>query len=261
MRRERIRRVLSAIVAFQAVSCFGATVDVFFVGGQSNATTYLRDGIANRLTSSGLFTNLQVVYINHPGAGLDSWYNSGQRQANYLSDFYNPAPDAKGAMESALDAISAAGNTYRIRDLFWFQGESDISSPSLYANKFNVMLGQVSSDLNRGAAVPFTVALIQANPNDQYMTPALYSLTQDLRAVQKTMATDSPVGTWADSGIFPRGDAWHLSNADAVTFGGMMADAYVASVPEPISIGTIGIFCALALCRPASRSRSGVASL
>lgn len=253
--------VIAVIVAFQAFSCLAATVDVFFVGGQSNATTSLRDGIANRLVNSGLFTNPQVVYINHPGAGLDSWYSNGQRQANYLSDFYDPASDAKGAMESALDSISAAGNTYRLRNLFWFQGESDVPSPGLYAGKFGVMLTQISSDLNRGAAVPFTVALIQANPNDPYMTPALYSLTQDLRAVQKTMAIDSPVGTWADSGGFPRGDAWHLSNADAVTFGGMMADAYVASVPEPASLASLGILCVLARRRQTRRNRSGVGTL
>src|SRR5688572_4370894 len=143
-----------------------AEVDIFFVGGQSNATTAFRDGVQSALVASGKFPNMQVVWMQHSGNPIAQWYNNG-RQANYLADLYNPSA-SKGALETTCDNIVAAGNTYRIRGFFWFQGEGDthnVAETELYAAKFKGLLGQLATDLNHGEPVPFGLTLIAYNPS------------------------------------------------------------------------------------------------
>ncbi len=225
----------SAIVSANSAA---GVVDVFFVGGQSNAKSTFRDGIEAALIASGRFLNLEIVYDTHPGQYIKNWYDGG-RKGFYLEDLYDPSPDAKGLLETACDKITAEGKMYRIRGFFWFQGETDRFSdwPSLYAARFNDMLSQLSSDLNRNEPVPFGISLIGCNP--ELLPQSEVDGVLAVREVQRTIATSSPVGSYADSDVYPRADALHVSISDLVLFGGDLANAFLANAPTMTVTGSL----------------------
>lgn len=223
-------------------------VDLFFVGGQSNATTNFLAGIRSALLASGQFSNPQVVWKQHSGRPLHHWFHQG-RQTNYLADLFDPSPGL-GALEAAVSNIVVTGGSYRLRGFFWFQGEGDTHNTNevnAYAAKFRGILDQLATDLNRGQPVPFAITLIGYN-RDRPPQPPHTKLDQTgpvaaLREVQRKLALDSPVGSFADSWDAPRSDTWHLTPRSAFAFGTALAEAFLArqgGVTNSISIPTGG---------------------
>ena len=230
--------VLAAVLACWTAAARAAVVDVFFVGGQSNATSNFYDGVRSGLIASGQFPNMQVVWKQHGGTPIASWYNNG-RKVYYLEDLYDPGA-SNGAVESVCSNVVASGNTYRIRGFFWFQGEADthyVSETEAYGAKFTGLLEQLATDLNNGDPVPFGMTLIAYNP-DKPPIPPTTPLDQTepvaaMRVVQRNLALDSPVGSYADSSGYERMDTWHLPATVATNFGIALAEAFVAAQPGP----------------------------
>jgi autotransporter-associated beta strand protein len=180
---------------------------------------------------------MQLVWMQHSGNPIAQWYNNG-RQANYLADLYNPSA-SKGALEAACDNIVAAGNTYRIRGFFWFQGEGDthdVPETELYAAKFKGLLGQLATDLNHGESVPFAITLIAYNPSIPPAPPNTptdqVAAVEAMRVVQQNLADNSPIGCYADSWGYARSDTWHLTASAATSFGSALANRFVTPVPD-----------------------------
>ena len=143
-----------------------ATINVFFAGGQSNAKQPWVDSIESTLTTSGAYQNVLVVNSAHPGNWLSQWYTD-TANANYSYDFYNA--NGTGLLESSLNEIEQAGDTFVFTGLFWFQGEGDTGAQSaidLYGSRFLAMLEQLSNDINGDVirSVDFTMVIIDANP-------------------------------------------------------------------------------------------------
>ena len=130
---------------------------------------------------------------------------------------------------------TAAGNTYRIRGLFWFHGEGDRYLSSTYAAKFNGLLSQLAADLNHGEPVPFGITLIAYNTS--YVPPPSQAEVDGimaLREVQRGIATNATSGSYADSWDYPRADIWHVlindGPPDSLTrFGSALGNAFLAA--------------------------------
>lgn len=208
-------------------------VDLFFVGGQSNATTNFYAGIRSELIASAKFPDLQVVWKQHSGNPIHNWFNQHPR-TNYLVDLFDPSA-GMGALEAAASNIVATGGSYRIRGYFWFQGEGDTHNTNevnAYAAKFTGMLDQLAVDLNDGRPVPFAIMLIGYNTNKPPQPPHI-KLDQTgpvaaLREVQRRLAENSAAGSHADSWGFPRVDTWHLTPTGAFDAGSALAGAFLS---------------------------------
>ena len=225
------------LLALGTAAARATMVDVFFVGGQSNATTNFFAGVRSALIASRQFPNMQVVWEYHPGRQIASWYD-GSRQSNYLADLYDPSTGT-GALQTACSNIVAAGNSYRIRGFFWFQGEGDthsVDEANLWPAKFTGMLGQLATDLNGGSPVPFALTLIAYNTNLPPVPPNTptdqVAAVAAMRTNQLNVALASPVGSYADSWGYARSDTWHLTTSAATSFGSALANAFIAAHPS-----------------------------
>lgn len=209
-----------------------ATVDVFFVGGQSNAKPEFAHGIEEVLRASGRYPQLRVVYINHSGRMIACWWDvsANALAPYYLTDFLNPAYPApvitpldrdasgkpksintKGALKTALDEIAAAGDTGRVSGFFWFQGETDapVRLPvqtlefyrAHYGAALTAMLARIAGDLNHGEPVPFALARIATGKGDRSDQICNYAL---ISHVQQEVADASPVGVALDTETYTR---------------------------------------------------------
>jgi len=220
----------------------GATVDVFFADGQSNAKPMWAQGIRDSLASSGAYQNVLVVDTMHSGNWLSNWWITGP-QTNYQADFFDPS--GTGLLQQQLQSITAAGDSYRFAGLFWFQGEGDSAdafSTSIYSSRFMSMLSQLSTDLGSvGAPINFDLALIDYNP--AYTTlPANASVPAHVdafRQMQIDLATANN-GAYFDTRGYARTDLWHLTGAELYTVGQQMgaqfASTFAAPVPVPSSL-------------------------
>jgi len=217
-----------------------AVKNVFFAGGQSNAKSQWADAIEAQLSSDPTYDNVVMVHMIHSGNPLSNWYTTTP-QANYQADLYKG--DGTAALESALDSITGAGDTYRLSGFFWFQGESDSGSATSraeYDNRFRAMLGQLKSDLSLSYDIDYTLAVIDA---DAGHTPSgrTYADVDALRNNQINMAATDTHGNYHDTRGFDRGDTWHVTTSGALqSLGTAMAnshvDAFGAGTSPPVEL-------------------------
>ena len=227
-----------ALFFFLVSSANAAVIDVFFAGGQSNATDAWADGLSSTLNAQ--YDNALVVYQNHPGMWLRSWYN-GVPKALYEEDFYNDSDT--GLLQSQLDGIVANGDTYNFSGFFWYQGESEITSENdvnQYATRFNAMLDQIQSDLSLD---PFRFVIAAVDANRPLLKDLEVEQIEAMRAVQFEigdqalgMSYDVAAGgyNWIDN------DKWHLDEDSARQLGIDMATAYISAVPVPAAVWLFG---------------------
>ena len=191
-------------------------------------------------------TRIRSCCINtNSGDWLQNWYTDAP-QANYEADFFNTS--GTGYLETQLQAIEANGDNYVFRGFFWFQGEGDTGSDGamdVYAARFTSMLDTLRSDLGLTAPINFTLAVIDANPDSFYDTPAnLANRTradiERMRSIQFAMATDSN-GSQVDTRGYNRTDAWHLDSTSLIQLGTAMAQEHIDTfaVPEPSSVALL----------------------
>ncbi len=232
-----------ALFFFLASSANAAVIDVFFAGGQSNATAAWVDGLSSTLGTQ--YDNPLVVYQNHPGKWLRSWYGGNAEADNgapsdlYKQDFYNNS--GTGMLQSALNDIVANGDTYNFRGLFWYQGESEITSEldvSRYNFRFNSMLDQIQSDLSLD---PFRFVIAAVDANRPLLKDVEIQQIEAMRDVQFGIGNQA-LGASFDiaAGAYNWVDKWHLDQASARLAGIGMASAYISAVPVPAAVWLFG---------------------
>ncbi|GEM_PF-3849630 len=212
-------------------------VDVFLAAGQSNATSTWATGIEEKLNELRPSKASVVVQVNHPGNWMGSWWNDGAAvpgaQQNYV--------DMRDALLAELTSLENEGKTPVYRGLFWFQGEGDAfseSSMSKYAARFKRIVQQVETDSGDSGSTAVLVA-IDANPDPQYdddgVAPheaPMYGVTREkiesMRGIHFALGTDPSLrGFCVDSRGYVRGDAWHLTPAEARALGQEIGQRYV----------------------------------
>jgi hypothetical protein len=153
-----------------SMSAMAENVDVFFLGGQSNATHDWRKGIEAELREAYGEKPFVIVHVFHPGRWLREWITD-EPQALFGEDFFNA--EGTGALEVEFRKLQKQGHTPVWRGLFWLQGEGDTGNPkeqALYAERFLRMRAQVAEQL--GAKLPpFAVGIIDANQDPKYDDP------------------------------------------------------------------------------------------
>lgn len=256
---NRIPGLLMTSFLFLAGVAHAGIINVYFAGGQSNATVDWAAGLEEVLQQYQ--PGSVLVHQNHPGKAINRWYYQ-QPGEFYRSDFY--AEQGGGALQSALADIVSAGDSYRFAGLFWFQGESDtIESDDSrhYASRFTSMLAQIQTDLSLD---PFTYALAVVDAN-RLLVDAWHAARIDaLRAVQFELG-ESIYGLAIDSAAYARTDKWHLGSEAARAFGRDMANAYISydfysSQGKPVSSPTpLAMIVGLLLTWLAVSSRYGKA--
>ncbi len=219
-------------------------VNVFFVGGQSNANDQLSHGVASALAASGRYGNFQIVHINHSGNQLWQWIQAPggvpTPQANYQADFFNSTQT--GALEQAFADIRHNGDTPVLRGFFWFQGEGDTGSATnvnLYRQRFLAMMELLRQDVQQNDPIRFALAIIDAKVDT--LDADRQQLTDQLRAIQLQIGADFEHGVAVDSRPFARSDAWHLVYpTGSYNFGVELGEAFIANdIPEPISFAIL----------------------
>ena len=153
----KVTILVGLVVFFGPVSASAATYNIFFAGGQSNATQSWVTGIEETLQASNQYENVIVIYEMHGSSPLSTWYDNGP-QVNYNSDFFNhDGSPALGQLESML-ASAPVDDEYVFSGLFWFQGEHDAFSATdalLYEERCSQMLQQLSQDVSGNSEVNF----------------------------------------------------------------------------------------------------------
>ncbi len=239
------RWLISFTVFF--ICCFSnvisaATVSVFFAGGQSNATPRWASAIEQTLADSGSYENVLVVHAYHPGNWMYEWFNESP-QGNYFHDFFNAS--GTGVLESALNEIAVAGNTYVFSGLFWFQGEGDTGSyqhMDIYQQRFLGMLDRLQLDIygQVEGELPFMMTLIDGNPDYEMPAGRTWEQIEYMRQLQMTIASNASYGSFVDSRGYERRDDWHLTGSEAERLGGATANQFlsqqtISPVPVPPS--------------------------
>ncbi len=207
-----------------------AVVNVYFAGGQSNMVQNVSTSIQSAIREDQ--PGAVVIRQNWSGNPLYKWSLSGIRQSNYLSDLLQ--------VQNTMATITASGDTPVFSGLFWFQGESDISGTSQsYITRFLDMIGFYTQDL--GVTVPYSLALIDCNPSNQYYTSTIGANVDVMRETQKSLGelTD---GSYFDTRGFIRVDLWHLKTTSQTAVGTGMGQAFVNKfiIPE-VSTATMMI--------------------
>jgi Carbohydrate esterase, sialic acid-specific acetylesterase len=238
-------RMLGVIIVFPLVisSAYGATVNVFFAGGQSNAQPEWANSIESTLTNSGVYSDVRVVYNMHYGNNLALWYNDGPN-INYEKDFF--APDGSGLLETALNEINLAGDTYVFSGLFWVQGETDAGDEAWiagYKSRFLGMMSNIYGDINNGndGLFNFELAIIDANPAYAELPGRTWNQVNALRQAQSNLVNSTEYGQGYDTRGYERVDEWHLTTSALEEVGKGMANAYLATVvPLPSALWLFG---------------------
>ena len=215
-------------------------INVFFAGGQSNATGAWADAITAELVADPAYDNVVMVHSYHPGNWLQTWYTTGP-QANYETDFFNASQT--GVLEAQLAAITAAGDTYVLSGFFWFQGEGDTGSTEaadLYESRFMAMLNQIKTDAGLNYDIPFTLAVIDANPDDFPEGRTLEQINYLRNIQQNELAVAANNGTSVDTRGYTRTDAWHLTTEAKQSLGAVMAQQHIATFNPPTDVFFMG---------------------
>ncbi len=253
MKRSQLVSILAAVTAMSCESA--ASVAVFFVGGQSNATASYSNGITAALQASNLYEEVLVVHANHSGSPSYYW-KKGNAAGLYEADFFSAT--GTGRLQQELANLTLAGKTYDFSGLFWFQGEatSDRTKPAEWQANFQGMLSNLRQDLG-DSNWKYVVTAIDANA--AFADEATVQSTDALRSVVYSMVATDPHGLLADSRGYTRTDTWHLTTSEGHRFGGHSAAVFIASVPEPATaarlFGVVGLGLAVGSTR--SRYRAG----
>ena len=226
---QQVYIILSTFL--MVISLQAASRSVFFTGGQSNAKEVWAASIADGLRDEyGL--DMVMVHVTHPGAPLYQWFLT-EPNMHYSNDFFNAS--GTGVLETAISAITNAGDEAVFRGFFWFQGETDTgsyASMNIYSNRFMSMLSQLKQDLGMTNDIDFTIAVIDGHPDPYYDDPAntggrTRADVDYLRTIQKNMS-DGTDGVFSDTRGYERTDFWHLTAAELERLGGVMSATHIA---------------------------------
>jgi hypothetical protein len=150
----------------------------------------------------------------------------------------------QAAVASALNQITAAGNTYQIDGMLWLQGEADASDPTM-APAYGANLTNLINDVRSkyGANLPFIISGIG------YETDATGTADRTLvqTAFSNVAATMPNVRYFNNDDLNPTNQL-HFSASAQQTIGQRYASA-LESVPEPTSIAGMALGAVMTLRR------------
>ncbi len=121
------------IIFFWGCNLFQPPVNVYFCGGQSNATVIWYETIKAEILK--VDPTAIVIHNYHPGNSLMEWYTSYPKD-NYIEDM--------GIIKSYLDDVN-----YNFKGFIWWQGESDRFEGyyQQYENRFMAMIKEFKKDV------------------------------------------------------------------------------------------------------------------
>jgi hypothetical protein len=207
-------------------------IDVFYLGGQSNATHQWRSGIESELKSAYGERSFVIVHCYHPGQWLRKWITDVP-QGLFLEDFYND--ENTGALEQAWRQLTAEGKEPRLRGFFWLQGEGDTGNfdqQAVYAERFNTMRSLVADHFGQSPP-PFVVAVIDGNQDPKYDDPeeAAGRTREKIEGMRQVLFElgEQADGAAFDTRDFLRTDLWHLTKDAQREVGEAMARLWLAT--------------------------------
>ncbi|MFK7789499.1 MAG: sialate O-acetylesterase [Phycisphaeraceae bacterium] len=138
---------------------------------------------------------------------------------------------------TALQALADNGDTATVRGMVWHQGESDVSDINNYQGNLEELIANVRAIVNDDA-LPFVIGELADTKS------------QAFRTMQAKIATDNVgVGFTSSAGlnVIGGGDTTHFDTDAQVIFGQRYAETMATLVPEPSSLGLLGLgaFCLL----------------
>ena len=226
-------RFLIAAVLLCITSVHAKHVSVFFVGGQSNATTTYKNAIQSALTASGQYESVLVAHATHGGSSISHWMTNTTTHY-YEDDFFNMT--GTGVLQTAIAAISRA-DTYSFEGLFWFQGEADRYAPanwvSLFKDAPHSLLNRLRTDLG-SSNWKYVVTLVDNYTTDPIETAAYNGIRDAMRTM---VNTDPTYGRTADSRGYERraSDGLHLVDSAYTQFGGDSVGMFFGTLSKPLA--------------------------
>lgn len=248
---KKIFNLMVVLIVFLA-DIHGASVNVYFAGGQSNATSAWADGIRGEINA--VDPDAVIVWTSHGGQPIREWYTTYDRngvtgrQQYYLTDFYDPSPTATGLLEEAFNNLISNGDSPVLRGLFWFQGETDTFDDMTvfndgYYNNFLAMRGEIASDLN--TLIPHaSVAIVWREDN---LSVENANRLESIREQQQRLGELGDIYSH-DTKPYDRPDSLHIAGNDRNLVGQAMA-AGLLSIPEPSSTWLLSLASFFALLR------------
>ncbi len=217
-------------------------VEVFFLGGQSNATGEWKRGIETELKKAYGDRPFVIVHGYHPGKWMKKWMTD-QPQALFEEDFYRE--DGTGSLELAWQQLVESGQEPVLRGFFWFQGEGDTGNfedQRAYAARFNRIRSLIAARFQQPEP-PFCVAVIDGNQDPVYDDPEKASgrtreKVEGMRQVLFQLGQQDD-GVAFDTRDFKRTDFWHLPKEEQFRAGQDMAKVWYKQFgPSPNSSST-----------------------
>jgi hypothetical protein len=224
---------LASLCLLTATSALSAeTIDVYYLGGQSNATNQWRIGIESELKSAYGERPFAIVHCYHPGQWLRKWITDAP-QGLFLKDFYND--ESTGVLEQEWRKLTAEGKVPVLRGFFWLQGEGDTGNydeQAVYSERFNTMRSLVADHFGQSPP-PFVVAVIDGNQDPKYDDPgqAAGRTREKIEGMRQVLFQlgEQADGAAFDTRDFPRTDLWHLTKEAQREVGEAMARLWLAT--------------------------------
>lgn len=232
---KKTSSILALVWALFAVS-EAAVVNVYFAGGQSNATQVWGDAAEAELLENDPVAVL--VWTNHPGNALRRWHTTYDlngtlgRQENYLKDFYNPDSVQEGLLEATFASIESAGDTPVLKGMLWFQGEGDRLLPESvdnngYYEEFLALKSRIEQDFSV-SFLPVCLAVVQVGPPAE-----VYSIAS-IRAQQWDLGSLPGMEAYDTIELDRQTDGVHLLTAAATRAGTNMMEILLG-IPPPLA--------------------------
>ncbi|HWL52358.1 MAG TPA: sialate O-acetylesterase [Chthoniobacteraceae bacterium] len=236
--------LISLLALLMPLVSHAAIINVYFAGGQSNATEEWRDGIIEQLHEKD--PSAVVVWATHGGTALHEWYTGYEyeetigRQSLYLKDFYNPDLSETGLLETAFHDLTEQGDTPVLSGLFWFQGETDqyIEESHVddrYYHDFLAFRDAIKEDF-KAPNLPVSLAVVYEGPRGGPVRPGLQSIRDQqfaLGLLPDIFAYDTiDLERYTDYNIY-------LTNEVARQTGREMVMGLPVAIPEVSSLGLL----------------------
>lgn len=174
--------------------------------------------------------NIAIIKYCHGGSNLHTdWSATGERYTTFLS-----------TVQTALAALTLAGDTYELGGMIWVQGENDTyteADAGNYQTNLTNLINRVRQDLFGGASAPFVLSgLSDSQFGSDITTVGTGSYT--VRQAQETVAANMPqVGFVNTDGFQVRtGDEIHFEYSGQIALGQGLARGMLALEAAPILI-------------------------
>lgn len=192
---KKIITLLILVLLLSSCILSSPTVNIYFSGGQSNATKIWSDSIANEIFK--VDPTAIIIHNNHSGQSIKRWSENGVRKSSYLLD-----------IEKIKTLIQL--KQYDFKGFFWFQGEQDhMDRNNDYVSDFNSMISFFQEDLQDYDFDIFMTII--------YMNGMIDN--SDIRNMQREIINNNDNVYGIDSIDYFRWDGLHLSEPEARRLG------------------------------------------